>query len=265
MKYTLLDMVQDVLSASDGDEVNSISDNTEAGQVAKIIRACYFDIQSTTLPEAITLYQLNASGNSSKPVLMTRPSDVHSLISLKYNKATEDDTDPNFMNVTPLTIEEFFKRTDMLNLSDDNVSSMTHTIDGDDFTFLYRTDKAPDWYTIIDDHTFLFDSYDSEVDTTLQKAKTRCLGEKEKTFLLEDDYEIDLDESQHIWLLNEAKALAYVELKQQTHVTAERTAKRQRIRAQKNKALSNDVGVYYSSLPIYGRNTPVNTNAVIMH
>lgn len=265
MKYTLLEIVQDVLAASDGDEINSISDNIEADQVARIVRACYFDIQSTSLPESITLYQLEASGTSDKPVLMTRPSDVHSLISLKYNKATEDDTDPKFLPVTPLSIEEFFKRTDMLSLSEDNVSSMDHSISGDDFTFLYRTDKAPDWYTIIDDHTFLFDSYDSEVDATLQKAKTRCLGEKEKTFLLEDNYEIDLDESQHVWLLNEAKALAYVELKQQTHVTAERTAKRQRIRAQRTKSLNNDVGVYYSGLPIYGRRAPINTNSVIMH
>jgi hypothetical protein len=265
MKYTLLEMVQDVLSSSDGDEVNSITDTIEADQVARIIRACYFDIYSTSMPEATTLYQLEASGNSAKPVMMTRPSDVHSLITLKYNKATEDDTDPQFVTLTPLSIEEFFDRTHMLNLSEDYVSSMTHTIDGDDFTFLYRTDKAPDWYTCIDDHTFFFDSIDTEVDTTLQKSKTWCLGEKETTFLLEDDYEIDLDERQHVWLLNEAKALAYQELKQQTHAYAERAAKRQRIRAQKTKYVNNDVGVYYNSLPIFGRRTPVNTNAVKMH
>lgn len=258
-------MVQDVLSSMDSDEVNSISDNIEAMQVARVIRACFFDIASNELPEFSTLFQLTASGDSTKPVMMTRPSDVHSLIALKYNKATEDDTDPNFITLTPLSIEEFFKRTHMLNLSEDYVSSMTHTIDGDDFTFLYRTDKAPDWYTCIDDHTFFFDSYDSDVDTTLQKTKTWCLGEKETTFLLEDDYEIDLDERQHVWLLNEAKALAYQELKQQTHAYAERAAKRQRIRAQKTKYVNNDVGVYYNGLPIYGRKAPVNTNAVIMH
>lgn len=265
MKYTLLEMVQDVLSSSDGDEVNSITDTIEADQVARIIRACYFDIHSTSMPEATTLYQLEASGNSAKPVMMTRPSDVHSLITLKYNKATEDDTDPQFVTLTPLSIEEFFDRTHMLNLSEDYVSSMTHTIDGDDFTFLYRTDKAPDWYTCIDDHTFFFDSIDTDVDTTLQKSKTWCLGEKETTFLLEDSYEINLDERQHVWLLNEAKALAYQELKQQTHAYAEKTAKRQRIKAQKTKYVNNDVGVYYNSLPIFGRRAPVNTNAVKMH
>ena len=59
--------------------------------------------------------------------------------------------------------------------------------------------------------------------------------------------------------------LAYQELKQQTHAYAERAAKRQRIRAQKTKYVNNDVGVYYNSLPIFGRRAPVNPNAVKMH
>lgn len=265
MKYTLLEMTQDVLASIDGDEVNSITDNVEAEQVSRIIRACYFDIQSTILPESITLYQLDASGNSSKPVMMTLPEDVHSLISLKYNKATSDNTDPRFEYLIPLTIEDFFRKTHSLSLSEDNVLSMSHIINNDEFTFLYRDDKAPEFYTVIDDHTFFFDSYDAEVDTTLQKSKTWCLGEKEKTFSLEDDYEIDLDERQHIWLLNEAKALAYQELKQMQHPIAERTAKRQRIKANRTKYVDNNLLTYYGSLPIYGRSSSSTTNKVIMH
>ena len=258
-------MVQDVLSSMDSDEVNSISDNIEAMQVARVIRACFFDIASNELPEFSTLFQLTASGDSTKPVMMTRPSDVRNIMLVKYNKITEDETDPNFVRIIPLSITDFFDHTHMLNLSEDNVASMAHTILGDDFTFLYRTDKSPDYYTFIDDHTVFFDSYDSEVDTTLQKSKTFCVGEKEQTFLLEDTYEIALDEAQHTWLLNEAKVLAYQELKQQMHAGAERTAKRQRIKAQRQKYVNNDALVTYNQLPIFGRRTGAVTNRVLMH
>lgn len=258
-------MVQDVLSSMDSDEVNSISDGIEAMQVARVIRACFFDIASNELPEFSTLFQLTASGDSSKPVMMTRPTDVRTIMLVKYNKVDEDNTDPNFTRLIPLSIEDFFDKTHMLNLSDDAVSSMTHVIEGDTITFLYRTDKAPDYYTIIDDHTVFFDSYDSEVDTTLQKSKTFCVGEKEQTFYLEDTYELPLDEQQHVWLLNEAKSLAYQELKQQTHAYAEKTAKRQRIKAQRQKYVNRDALVAYNQLPIFGRRTGVATNKVIMH
>ena len=44
MKLTLLEMVQDILSSMDSDEVNSITDSTEALQVARIIRDSYIEI-----------------------------------------------------------------------------------------------------------------------------------------------------------------------------------------------------------------------------
>ena len=47
-------MVQDVMSSMDSDEVNSITDTTESLQVARIVRACYFDVVSVKLPEFTT-------------------------------------------------------------------------------------------------------------------------------------------------------------------------------------------------------------------
>lgn len=266
MKYTLLEMVQDVLSSMDGDEINSITDNTEALQIARVIRSCYFDILNTDQPEATTIFHLTSSGDSDKPVMMTRPDDVHSVMMVKYNKILSTETDPNWRIVTPLSMSDFFSFTHGLRLSEDNVVSMSTDLDGDTVTFLYRNDKAPDYYTSPDNHTFFFDSYDAAVDTTLRRSKTFCVGEKEKTFLMEDTYVIDLEEQRHIWLLNEAKALAFQELKQMTNQKAEQTAKRQRIKAQKQKYVNNDHMVYYDSLPIFGRRGKAHsTPAVILH
>lgn len=266
MKYTLLEMVQDVLSSMDSDEVNSINDTTESMQVARIVRSCYFDVVSVKLPELTTLYQLNATTDPTKPVMMTLPSNVHSIMTLKYDKATVDHPDQDFTMLTPLTNEDFFNMTHMLSLSEDNVASMELNIQGDLFNFLYRTDKHPDYYTVIGDDTFLFDSFDSTIDNTLQKSKTFAIGEKESVFNLTDSYVIDLDESQHIWLLNEAKTLAFVEMKQSQHPVAERTAKRQRIKAQKDKSIQNNWKLYYNTqLPDYSRKGNRPTPRIIMH
>lgn len=266
MKYTLLEMVQDVLSSMDGDEVNSITDTTEAMQIARVIRSSYFDIVSDHMPEHTTLFQLEPSGDSTKPVIMYLPSDVHNLITLKYDCQKSGDVTSNFTTVRPLSVDDFFRMTFSFSLADSNVASMSHTIDTGSFTLLYRNDKSPQYYTCIDDHTFFFDSYDSVLDTTLQKNKTWCLGEKEHTFTLTDTYTIDLDENQHIWLLNEAKVLAFEELLQMQHQKAAQTAKRQKIKAQKTKFVNNDPTLYYSSLPIYGRRKNRNTTpALIMH
>lgn len=262
MKYTLLEMVQDVLSSMDSDEVNSITDTTESMQVARVVRACYFDVVSNNLPEDTFIFQMEPSNEFSKPVLMYLPQDIHNLVVLKYNRVEAGETDPNFTVLTPLSVDEFFKRTHALHLSEDNVASMEHSVGGNTFTFLYQTDKGPSYYTSVDGRTFFFDSYDQGVDGTLQKVKTFCIGQKENVFNLTDNYVIDLNEKEHIWLLNEAKSLAFAELKQVQHPKAEQTAKRQRIKAQAGKHVMNDPYLAYQKFPNYGRagrNTPYST------
>ena len=46
MKYTLLEIVQEILSDMDSDEVNSIDDTVESQQVASIVRSAYMAIMS---------------------------------------------------------------------------------------------------------------------------------------------------------------------------------------------------------------------------
>ena len=86
MKYTLLELVQNILSSMDADEVNSITDTVEAQQVAKIVRTVYMDImERANLPEHYGLVNLQASGTTLKPVLMTVPSSVQDIIWIKYD------------------------------------------------------------------------------------------------------------------------------------------------------------------------------------
>src|SRR5688572_14571764 len=214
-EYTLLDYVQTILSSADGHEVTSITDTTESLQAANIVKTCYNDIQARiNLPEHHTLFELTAPGDSTKPVLMTRPSDVMSIDWVQYDKILDGETDPNYVKLDFLELPDFLRMQDSMNVSDTTVETFEHTIGTDTITFIYRNDKAPDYYTTYDDRTFIFDSYDSEVDTTLQKDKTRCYGRKDQTFTLDNSFVPFLDRDASTLLLNEAKILAFAELKQ---------------------------------------------------
>lgn len=253
MKYTLLELVQEVLSSMDSDEVNSITDSTESLQVAKVIRSTYFSIlERANLPEHYGLVNLTASGDSTKPVQMTLPSDVNELLWLKYNKETATDTDLNMVPVDYMALPDFLSMTYMLSESDTNVDTMTHTAGAHSYTFMYRNDKAPDYYTAFDDGTLIFDSYDNTVDTTLQSSKTLGYARLVIPFTMSNTFTPDLDENQFNLLLNEAKALAWAELKQAQHAKAEQTARRGWVTLQKNKE-AVDKRSFFDKLPNYGR------------
>lgn len=85
MKYTLLDMTQNILARMSSDEVNSISDSSESLQVANIIKNKYFDIIGrVNLPEHDQLLQLDPSIDATSPVLMYVPEGVADIKWLKY-------------------------------------------------------------------------------------------------------------------------------------------------------------------------------------
>lgn len=231
MKYSLLDLVQNVLSSMDSDEINSIDDSVESKQVVKIIKNVYDDLVSRgELSVNKTLFTLDASGDSTKPVLMTIPTTIDRIDWIKYNKVLDGNTDPVWTKVAFMPLDEFMEMIHEFKLSDDNVDSMSHTANGFTFTFYYYNNTGPSFYTSFNDGTLIFDAYDSEVDTTLQSNKSLCYGSKITTFTETDGFIPDLQPHQFTLLLNEAKSLAWAELKQTTHPKAEQAARRNWVR-----------------------------------
>lgn len=234
MRYTLLEIVQRVLESLNSDEVDSISDTVESQAVANIVKECYFDIiGQENLPEKRDIFQLNGSGDSSKPCLMTLPEDVLDLDVLKYNK--ESTSDPDWYDLIFMPFNDFVDQQGAISTDDDEVDSMTVTENGQTFTFKFYNDRLPQFYTTFNDRTLLFDAYDSSVSSTLVGTKTLCYGAIEPTFTLSDSYEPELDPRQHQLLLQAAKAQAFVELKQSENPKAERKERRNIILAQKTK------------------------------
>lgn len=271
MKQTLLDLTQSILSSLDSDEVNSISDTTESLQVANIIKQAYWNIASRThLPEHYSMFRLDASTDNNLPVLMKKPSNVDKLLWIKYfdeSLPTFDSTgyihdlntdissvphvmnpDLNYKTVKIIPIEDFLSWVNNFNPYEDNVED--YVIQG--ITLRYKNDKQPDYCAILSDDTILFDSFDSSIEDTVQHSKTQCYGQLIPEFKMEDSFIPLLDDYQFPLLLNEAKSLAFFEMKQMPHQKAEQEAKRQWSSIQRDKALA-DVPSSFDQLPDFGR------------
>lgn len=254
--YTVLDYVQTIASSLDSDEINSINDSVESLQIAKIVKTVYDDLQARAdLPEHYTLFELTASGDASKPTQMIKPERVSSIEWVEYDKVQSGSTDPVFQRIDFLPLDQFLKMQDALKVSDSNVGSWDELIDEelDSVTFIYRNDKAPSYYTTYDDRVLIFDSYDAEVDTTLQKTKTRCYGRKDQTFTMDDAFVPYFDRDMSTLLLNEAKVLAFSELKQVGHDVAQKWANRQWTKLNKSKRAVDQNRSELDRLPNYGR------------
>jgi hypothetical protein len=248
MKATVLDLVQNILSALDSDEVNSISDTTESRQVAQIVKTSYFNIMARAdLPEHKAMFNLDASLSGDQPVLMSSPENVRHIEWIKYDVRTEEIADPTFRYVIILPLEQFLDTTQGVTTTDTTVGSMM--LNG--MLFYFKNNAHPCYCTIINDHLIVFDSYNSAVDTTLQSSKTMAFGLQTPTFLVEDNFIPEMDEQQFPLLLNEAKSLAFVELKQINHEKAEQESRRQWRTLQRTKDLKKPS--YFDQLPNFGR------------
>lgn len=232
MRYSLLDMTQRILESMESDEVSTYSETPESMTVANIIKECYFDIIGQHSPaETEGLYKLDASTDNTKPVLMMVPSNVSRVVWVKYDTGVDS---PNVTDMRYVSNEEFYYYQTSLDGSS-NKSSMTVRINGKDFTFKFFTDRMPSYYTIFDDKYVIFDSYDSSVESTLTESRSVIWAELVPTFEMDDDFIPDLDPRQFQLLLNEAKAQAFVELKQSQNPKAEQKARKNHILTQKNK------------------------------
>ena len=264
------------------DEVNSISDSPESLQVATIIRQKYFDIINRLgLPDHEQLIQLNPSNDPNSPVLMYIPEGVGWIDTIKYfnsntagavnlitnttdiiNGITPTDqpslilSPPGYQYVTILPIKQFIDNINTFDISASNVGQFTFEDTSNKFnggyTFYYKTDVTPQYCTIISNYYVVFDSYDSTVDTTLQASKTMAYGSVIPKFLMEDTFIPDISEDLVQLLLNEAKALAFYELKQQPHQLAIQETKRGWSSIQKKKSIDNRPS-YFQELPNFGR------------
>lgn len=208
---------------------------------------------NVSMSGTVTAY---VSGTGSLTINVINTNGVGTFSSWSIIQGNFVPTGPGYLYVTVLNNEEFINMVAAFTTQDLNTQSFTlaDTSNGfnGNFTFYYKNDRQPIYCTIISNHYVIFDSYDLTQDSTLQSSKTMCLGTVIPTFQMTDSFVPDLAEEQFPLLLNEAKELAFYELKQQPHPLADREVKRGWSSVQKKKAVINRP-TYFDELPGFGR------------
>lgn len=253
MRYSLLRMVQLILSAMDSDEVNSIADTTESLQVVDVIETAYYDLVSQLeLPEHDDLFELEASGDTTRPTLMTIPDEVTFIDWIEYDNK-DGGTVRDFQPVHYMDRVSFFRSMNGLNTADTNVYQYNLLVGAETFDVRGFNDRQPTFYTDIGDNRLVFDNYAVAEGSTLIANRTKAYGSKIPVFTRSDTFTPDLDPRQFSLLFNEAKSQAFVELKQITNNKAEQRARRGWSYSQRKKDRLNKDRGYYSFTPNYGR------------
>lgn len=224
-KQTLLEIVQDIVSDMSGDAINSIDDTEESGQVAQIVKSTYNAIISNrNWPHTKRLIQLVPYADSTKPTHMRLPADVKEFVTISYNKQRPGTTRLLYEPVRWKEPDDFLRFSNLENNDSDFIVVVT---DPTGVQLLIKNNKQPDYYTSFDDDTIVFDSYDVDIDSTLQASKTQALAYITPTFLMTDTYIPDLPEEAFMVLVNEAKSVCFLRLKQTQDIKAEQESVRQ--------------------------------------
>lgn len=232
MKYTLLEMTQRILESMNSDEVNSIGDTEESMTVANIIKECFFEIIGRAdLPETDDIFQLTGSTDNTKPCIMYVPERVLKINSFNYTCDTKGTYEPIY-----IPFPEFISYVALYNDTDNfvGVQTITNAL-SQTFSFKYKNNENPTYYTSFDDNTLVFDSFDADQGSTLVSSRTLCTGPLSPNWSMTDTFVPDLDARQFQLLLQAAKSQSFVEIKQVENPKAERKERRNEILAQRTK------------------------------
>lgn len=248
-KLTLLEIVNDIANDLDTDPVNSISGTVESSQISQIVKTVYFElIANRNWPHLKRTMQLEASGDTAKPTHMKMPVLTKELLLVNYNKKKLNDlTRDRFSEVKYLEPDQFLDNINSRNVNESNVIRVT---DFGGAPLYIRNDTQPTYYTSFDDEYLVFDSYDSNIETTLQESNTQAVIYVEPTWVHSDDSIPDLPSEAFPLLVEEAKSTAFVVIRQSSNAKAEQKARRQNAWLSR-KSWKIQGGVRY---PNYGRN-----------
>lgn len=247
MKYSLLDMVQEILNDMDGDEVNSIDDTVEATQVASIVKSTYFAMMSSrNWPHLRKSIQLIPTTNLAQPTHMYVKEDIKELDFINYDTRKTGETRAKYLEMKWREPEDFLRITNAYNIDADNVQSV---VDDSQLDLQVMNDRAPTLYTSFDDKTLIFNAYDSERESNIQSTFVQSMAYIMPSWTGGDDFIPDLPDEAFSALIEETKSRASLKLRQIADNKSEQESRRQqRWLARKARRVSN--GIIY---PNYGR------------
>ncbi len=194
MQRTVLELVQDILTETGSDEINSLADTVEATDIATIMRMVYNSmVDEFSLPSTKTLQTLVGLGDTDRPNFMHMPDGSYDIQWIKYDTRIDADGNKNYQDIKYLCPEEF------TNLVTSGASTDTTNYQVVLYTagipFIINKTKAPSYWTSFDDNYIVFDSYNSSLESALQSGKSLFYAETRPNFYVEDNFTPELPEN----------------------------------------------------------------------
>lgn len=210
---TLLELVTSILAADmDGDEVISIYDTEESEQVARNVIAAFNNIVATRdWLHTQTLLQLTPLSNSDLPTYFVLPSNIKKLNFINYDVRQKTDDPKSFREIKYKEPDHFLAWCNARKSNDANVQEVS---DPSGVELLISTNAGPTYYTSFDETHIIMDSYDSNIDSTLQESKTQAQAFVVPTLEMQDDAYIDLPDEALPLLRETATARAQLKVRQ---------------------------------------------------
>lgn len=225
-RRTLLDIVQGILSRTDGDSVSTVGETVESLKVANLVKDVYYELLDYIKPENITQNTQLFPTSASTPTVMIIPDNVVNIIWLKYNIA-EDIADPLEYREMHYRDPFLFMQTQAM-LDEDQSNVLRYT----DPTGALNpvnclTDRDPSCYTIINNKHVIFDAYDSLKDAFLQQHKSFIMAKVLPVWSMTDDFIPELDEQFRSLFYEECVSAASYDLFKEVNQKAEQKSRRQ--------------------------------------
>ena len=222
VKKTLLEITQEILSAMESDEVNSIGDTVESLQVAGEVANTFYDlVANNDMPSNESLISLEPLSDPSRPNILRIPDNVKNIKWVKYDMFTEGLTD--YQDVEYREPELFLRYATVY------AGSQPHLLVD---KLKIGTDTNPRYWTTFDNEHLVFDSYNAALDASLQESKSLAWGTTYPAFEMADNFVPPLDAQMFPLLIAEAKKACFLNFKGMMNANEERRARRQEVRIQ---------------------------------
>lgn len=234
MKKTLIQIIQDILSATDGEPIESIADSLEGEQAAQVVEEVFYDIVLQDQPEHESLIKLTPASDNNFPTHFYYPENVTDIKQVWYDNTEALVGTGEFMRVQWCEPLEFIRRSDSIGSASTDFVNVVDKQAGTNLRI--RNNRMPRFYTSFDDYWIVMDAYHSSYDDSLQQSKVRAFGRTFPVFdRFDNGYIPDLDAAYFTYLTSESKARYMDQFKGGVTQKAEQAARRARSFLQNDK------------------------------
>jgi hypothetical protein len=232
-KLTLLQMTQNILSAMNSDEVNSITDTVESQQVADEIQNTFRDLYTDhDMGSFEGLVTLTSPASTATPNVLNLPTNVQFIKWLKYRDYRNTSSDITYVDLTYMEPELFVKH--IVEQVDPASNVSVPILSSSSVTYPIANDRAPRYYTIFEDsQKIVFDAFDQTYESYLTGSNSLAWSVMYKTFTMADSFVPPIPANEFPHLLAEAKNACFINIKEVANSNEAARARRQLVRSQR--------------------------------